>query len=317
MTGDATVGVVGLGLVGGSLALDLVDRHAPVVATDTDPRARELAAAAGITVVADLTQVATRADLVVVAVPPRVVAATLAEVAAVAPDVVVTDVASVKDPATLGLSAPPARWVGSHPMAGTERTGFVAARRGMLAGATWMVTPADTVDRDALLAVLDLVLSVQAVPVVLDAAEHDRMVAAVSHVTHLLSYALHGVAGQLGRDLVDLLAGPSFRDATRVAASDPVFWADLVHRNRDAVQDVLGQVQAWLDAAASEDADALAARLTAARRRPGPPSHGPPVVVALDDVRGAVARLRELGRDGHVVTAVHRAGGARVELARR
>lgn len=313
-----TVGVVGLGLVGGSLALDLLDRGRPVVGTDLDAEHRRLAAAAGIEVLDDLDAVALRADLVVVAVPPGAVGPVLAAVAAVAPEVVVTDVASVKSPATLGLTAPPARWVGGHPMAGTERSGFAAARPGMLAGATWLLTPPDSIDRQALEAVLELVLAVQAVPVVLDPDEHDRMVAAVSHVTHLLSYALHGVAGRLGRDLVDLVAGPSFRDATRVAASDPSFWADVTHRNRDAVRDVLGQVQEWLDAATVEDAPELAGRLAAARRRPLPPSHGDPVRVSLEDVPAALARLRQLGLAGHAVIGLLAGpGGTGVEVARR
>lgn len=312
------VGIVGLGLVGGSLALDLVDLDVPVLGLDTEPEHRALAAAAGIEVLDDLATLARRTDLVVLAVPPAAVAGVLAELTAAAPEVVVTDVASVKSPATLGVSAPPARWVGGHPMAGTERTGFAAARPGMLAGATWLLTPTDAVDRDALVAVLRLVLSVQAVPVILDAHEHDRVVAAVSHVTHLLAYALHDAAGQHGRELVDLVAGPSFRDATRVAASDPGFWADLTHRNLGAVREVVGEVRDWLSAATTEDAAALTQRLTGARRRPLAPSHRAPVGVELDDLPAALARLRRLGQDGHAVTSV--AGGpdgVRVEVARR
>lgn len=320
MTGGlaGTVGIVGLGLVGGSVALDLLDRRVRVVGTDPDGDHRQLAARAGIEVVDDATAVARHSDLVVVAVPPGAVADVVAEVLDAAPDVVVTDVASVKGDTTLGVADAPARWVGGHPMAGTERTGFAAARPGMLAGATWVLTPHDAVERDALLAVLDLVLALQAVPVVLDADEHDRLVAAVSHVTHLLSYALHGVATGLGRDLVDLVAGPSFRDATRVAASDPAFWADVTGRNREAIQQVLGQVRDWLDAATAEDPPALAERLARARRRPVPSAATDPVTVELDDLAAALVRLRELGLAGHAVTAVQgRGSGARVVVARR
>lgn len=314
----STVGIAGLGLVGGSLAMDLLERGVAVLGADPAAAHRDLAASAGVTVVDEVAALARGADLVVVAVPPSAVAEVLDSVAAASPDVVVTDVASVKAPATLGVADPPRRWIGGHPMAGTERTGFAAARPGMLAGATWLLTPADTVDAEALLAVLDLVRGVQAVPVVLDADEHDRLVAAISHVTHLLSYALHGVASGLGRDLVDLVAGPSFRDATRVAASDPAFWADLTHRNGQAVGQVLGEVQQWLTDAASEDAAALAERLADARRRPAAPSHAAPVTVDLDDLPTALARLRQLGREGHAVTDVHgEPGGARVEVARR
>lgn len=316
-----TVGIVGLGLVGGSLALDLLDRGVPVVGADTHAAHRDLAADAGLTIETDgPAAVAGACGLVVIAVPPGAVAPVLAEVVDAAPDVIVTDVASVKAPAPLGLDAAalPPRWVGGHPMAGTERTGFAAARPGLLAGAPWLLTPHDDVAPDSLLAVLDLVLAVDAVPVVLDAVEHDRLVAAVSHVTHLLSYALHDVAGGLGRHLVDRVAGPSFRDATRVAASDPAFWADLTARNRDAVTAVLDDVGAWLTSAAEEDTTALEARLAAARRRPLSAEHAPATEVDLADLPAALVRLRALGAQGHAVTGVERhAGGARLQVARR
>lgn len=312
------VGIVGLGLVGGSLALDLLARGVPVVGTDTDPDHRGLASDAGVEVLDDTEAVARGSDLVIVAVPPGAVAEELGRVASAAPEAVVTDVASVKSPAALGLDAPPRRWVGGHPMAGTERTGFAAARAGMLAGATWLLAPGDDVDLDALCSVVDLVLSVEAVPVVLDASDHDRLVAAVSHVTHLLAYALHGVAGTFGREVVDLVAGPSFRDATRVAASDPAFWADVTHRNRDAVGEVLTEVQSWLSGAAAEDAAALAERLAAARRRPLVGTGGDEVVVDLADVPAGLARLRALGREGHFVRAIERRpDGARATMGRR
>lgn len=312
------IGIIGLGLVGGSLALDLLDRGTAVVATDTDPAQRDLAEAAGVQMRDDTAGVAGDTDLVVVAVPPAAVARVLSEVRASAPEAVITDVASVKTPAALGVVDPPARWIGGHPMAGTERSGFAAARPGMLAGATWLLTPADDAERNALVAVIDLVLSVGAVPVVLDAADHDRLVAAVSHVTHLCSYALHGVAGGLGRSLVDLAAGPSFRDATRVAASDPAFWADVTHRNRDAVRDVLGRVQGWLTAAADEDSARLTERLAAARRLPASSKAAEPQQVDLDDMPAALGRLRELGREGHAIAAIHvDPDGVRLQVGRR
>lgn len=312
------IGIIGLGLIGGSLALDLLDRGTAVVGTDVDPTQRDLAEAAGVQVRDDTAGVAGDADLVVVAVPPAEVARVLSQIRASAPEAVITDVASVKTPATLGVVDPPPCWIGGHPMAGTERSGFAAARPGMLAGATWLLTPADDAERDALVTVIDLVLTVGAVPVVLDAADHDRLVAAVSHVTHLFSYALHGVAGGLGRSLVDLAAGPSFRDATRVAASDPAFWADVTHRNRDAVRDVLGRVQGWLTAAADEDSATLTERLTAARRLPGPPGAAESQEVHLDDMPAALGRLRELGREGHAISAIHVAPeGVRLQVGRR
>ena len=309
------IGIVGLGLVGGSLALDLLDRDLAVVGHDIDPGNRALAADAGVRVADGPRAVAGQVDLVVVAVPPSVVAGVLAELADV--DLPVTDVASVKDPRALGVHAAPARWIGGHPMAGTERTGFTAARRGMLAGATWLLTPGDDAATGDVLAVLELVLGVRARPVVVDAGEHDRLVAAVSHVTHLLSFALHGVAGQHGRQVVDLVAGPSFRDATRVAASDPVFWADVASRNGDAVREVLAEVQSWLAEAMEEDATALSERLARARRRPMVTSPDE-LVLPLDGTADALSRLRDHGRAGYAVTGVEDSpDGARLRMHRR
>jgi prephenate dehydrogenase len=312
-----TVGIIGLGLVGGSLALDLVAQGRGLVATDTDPDARSQAADAGIPIVDDLDVVVERCDVLVVAVPPAAIADVIQHVAALRPDLPVTDVASVKSPTALGLNTLPSRWIGGHPMAGTERSGFPAARRGMLAGATWLLTPHDEADLDALTATLDLVLSVQAVPVITDADTHDRLVAAVSHVTHLLAWALHGTASGLGRHVVDLVAGPSFRDATRVAASDPTFWADVVQRNRAAVTDVLGDVQQWLTDAMHEDADTLASRLAGARRHPLVGT-GEQQELLLGGPGGTLDDLRALGAQGYAVTHLSRdAGGVRLTLHRR
>ncbi len=314
-----TVGIVGLGLVGGSLALDLRATERDVVGFDTNPDHARLAAEAGIEAASDLAGLVERADLVVVAVPPGAVARTVQGVAALDPDVVLTDVASVKDPSALGTDRVDVgpRYVGGHPMAGTERTGFAAARRGLLAGATWMLTPTDDVDVEAMLDVTELVLSVGAVPVVVDAAEHDRLVAAVSHVTHLLSFALNDVAHRLGPDVVDLVAGPSFRDATRVAASDPGFWSDVTTRNREAVTEVLSDVRDWLVDALADEPAALTERLAGARRVVRPRSDDT-AVVDLADVAAGVARLRELGRTGHAITGVERTGAVcRVAVARR
>ena len=186
----------------------------------------------------------------------------------------------------------------------------------MLAGATWLLTPADDVDPSALRTVLELVLAVDARPVVVASDEHDRLVAAVSHVTHLLSYALHGVAAGQGRRVVDLVAGPSFRDATRVAASDPAFWADVAHRNRDAVREVLDGVRTWLAEAVDEDVDALAGRLGDARRRPLPAA--PDEAEVLLDGPEGLARLRAHGRDGYAVVGVEDGvGGPRLRMLRR
>lgn len=299
-----TVGIVGLGLIGGSIALDLLARGEQVVASDPDPATCRAATAAGITVVVDPTAVAAAAESVVVATPPGVVAEVVAMVAAA--DVTVTDVASIRRPSALGFDgALPARWVGSHPMAGTERSGFAAARRGLLVGAPWLLTPHDGSGMRDVAAVADLALRLDARPAVVAPEFHDSVVATTSHLPHLLAFALQAAGGALGRDVVDAMAGPSFRDATRVAASPPEFWADLLERNRDAVTEALDGLREWLGTTMSLDRGELVARLDGARRRPGRHRHeGEQETVVLDDPAAALQRLRDAGRRGRFVRQV-------------
>ncbi len=299
------VGVVGLGLLGGSVALDLVAAGDTVVGTDPDGDTRRRARATGIEVVDDLDVVADT-DLVVVAAPTRAVPGLVAGLA-VRGAPAITDLASVRTPTALGWGGaePPAVWVGGHPMAGTERTGFAAAHRGLVVGAPWLLTPHDLVAASALATTVGLVLRLGARPVVVRADLHDTLVATTSHLPHLLAWALHSRAILLGDGVVDHLAGPSFRDATRVAASSPTFWADLLDRNRDAVRAALSDVQRWLDETASASRDEVVDRLSAARRVPGPPPRATgTTVVALDDVPAALAVLREAGAAGRAVVAV-------------
>lgn len=312
-----TVAIIGLGLIGGSIGLDLVAAGTDVVGVDPDPDTRKAATSSGIRV-ADLPDAVVAADLVVVATPPGAVARVIHDVVAHT-DTPITDVASVCDPAALGLGGtlPPA-WIGSHPMAGTERSGFAAARRGLLVGAPWLVTPHDASHRAGIARVLALALDLQARPIVVTPTVHDELVATVSHLPHLLAFGLQQGARDVGGDVVAALAGPSFRDATRVAASDPVFWADLLDRNAAAVQVAVDRLRAWLDRAVDEDTTGpqLADQLAAARRRPGPrePDAGSAEVVdlAADD---ALDRLRTAGRHGRPVIGVATVSDLVVHLA--
>ena len=242
-----TVGVVGLGLIGGSITLDGLVQRWDVVATDTDQGQREAAAAAGVTVVDGPAAVAAVADLVVVATPAREVAPVLLALdEAASRPLLATAVASVQDPGVLGIDAlrlERVRHLGGHPMTGTERSGFRAARRGMFDGAPWIVTatPSDLVGD--LRAVVDLAVGLGASPVVVPPREHDRAVALLSHLPHVLAYALYGRLAATGDVGAELLAGGSFRDATRVAATTPGFWAAVLDLNRDAVADLVGEVR--------------------------------------------------------------------------
>ncbi|MFC7878222.1 prephenate dehydrogenase [Isoptericola sp. NPDC057391] len=248
-----TVGVVGLGLVGGSLARLLGARGVDVVATDTDAGTRADARAVGLGVADDLADLcAAGPDVVVLAVPLRAVRATAAELAPLlGGHATVTDVGSVKGPvraaaAAAGLAD---RYVGAHPMAGTEHSGFAASDAALLDGAPWAVTVAEpgTASPDEprrLAQVLRLVTGPLAgTAAVVTDDRHDEAAALVSHVPHVLAtQLLNAVAGAPVRDLALGLAAGSFRDGTRVALTDPARTEAMVTENAAWVAPALRKV---------------------------------------------------------------------------
>lgn len=307
---DTTVAVVGLGLIGGSVALDGHARGWSLVATDIDQEQRDAAAAAGITVVADVETAASGADLVVVATPARQVADVLRRVEAVrSTPVVATSVASVQAADVLGLrdlQLTQVAHVGGHPMTGTERSGFRAARRGMFDGSPWIVTASVGDDRAAVAAVIDLALGMRAMPVVLEPAEHDRTVALLSHLPHVLAYTAYRRLRLVDDAGTEHLAGGSFRDATRVAATRPSFWSEVLHLNRGAVADLVADVRADLgrleDVLRAEDgADELEALLRTGHREVGRPRPTVPPPTLLPDgalTADVLAELQQHTRNG-------------------
>lgn len=247
------VGIVGLGLVGGSLARALQAAGVPVVATD--PVSAQEARAAGLSVVAGVAAIAVhRPQIVVLAAPlraMRAVAGELAEALAHQPDwdPTVTDVGSVKAPvreavADAGLGD---RYVGAHPMSGTERSGFEASSAELMQGIPWAVTCATggagaaATDPARLERVLRLVTGpLGGTAAVLTDEMHDEAVALVSHVPHVLANQLLGaVAGAPVRDLALGLAAGSFRDGTRVGLTDPRRTEAMVTENAAWVAPVL------------------------------------------------------------------------------
>ncbi|MFE6969486.1 prephenate dehydrogenase [Isoptericola sp. NPDC057653] len=238
-----TVAVVGLGLVGGSLTRLLAARGVDVVATDLDPGTRSDARAVGLRVADDLAALCAAApDLVVLAVPLRAVRATAAELAPLLAggDATLTDVGSVKGPVRAAVRAAGLgdRYVGAHPMAGTEHSGFAASDAGLLDGAPWAVTVAEpgaaAADEPARLAqVLRLVTGpLGGTAAVVTDDRHDEAAALISHVPHVLAtQLLNAVAGAPVRDLALGLAAGSFRDGTRVALTDPARTEAMVTEN--------------------------------------------------------------------------------------
>ncbi|WP_278236788.1 prephenate dehydrogenase/arogenate dehydrogenase family protein [Isoptericola sp. AK164] len=254
MTGTRTpphgrVAVVGLGLIGGSLARLLAARGADVVATDASPSARAAARRAGLAVTDDVAGCVDAADLVVLAVPLRAMTTVAEHVAAHAPaTATVTDVGSVKSPVRAAVAAAglAARYVGAHPMAGTEHSGFDASDVALLDGVVWAVTVDDAVavDPDRVATVLAWVTGVCAGrAVVLTDDVHDEAAALVSHVPHVVAtQLLNAVAGAPVGPVARLLAAGSFRDGTRVALTDPARTEAMVTENAAWVAPALRKV---------------------------------------------------------------------------
>ncbi|MGA5066634.1 prephenate dehydrogenase [Streptomyces exfoliatus] len=238
--------VIGTGLIGTSAAIALAGRGVTVHLRDHDPaRARTAAALGGGTDEAPEGPV----DLAIVAVPPAHVAATLAEAMTAGLARGYLDVASVKggpkrELEALGLDL--TSYIGTHPMSGKERSGPLAATADLFEGRPWVLTPARDTDTEVLNLALELVALCRAVPVVMDADAHDRAVALVSHTPQLVSSMVAARLEEADESAVRL-CGQGIRDVTRIAASDPRMWIEILSANPGPVADVLSGVAADLD----------------------------------------------------------------------
>lgn len=257
-------GLIGTGLIGGSVGLALRAAGWHVTAHDADPATLASAIELG---VADASGVDTAAEITFVATPVgRVPDIALA---ALESGGVVTDVGSVKAPVVASVNSP--RFVGGHPMAGSEATGLDGARADLFDGASWVLTPVRSTAPDAQALVHGVVRSFGADVVTLDPADHDRLVAMVSHVPHLTAATLMELAASRAVEdaAVLRLAAGGFRDMTRIAAGDPGIWLDICEDNRDAIVDVLDDLLRSLgvfrDLVADGDRDTVLERLGAAQ----------------------------------------------------
>ncbi|MFC7306973.1 prephenate dehydrogenase [Streptomyces monticola] len=238
--------VIGTGLIGTSAALALASRGVTVHLADHDPEQARTAAALG---AGTDSAPEGSVELAVVAVPPAHVAATLAGLMARGAARGYIDVASVKggprrELEALGLDL--TAYIGTHPMSGRERSGPLAATADLFEGRPWVLTPTRETDTEVLNLALELVALCRAVPVVMDADAHDRAVALVSHMPHLVSSM---VAARLehAEETAVRLCGQGIRDVTRIAASDPRMWIDILSANPGPVADLLAEVSSDLD----------------------------------------------------------------------
>jgi prephenate dehydrogenase len=294
------VEIVGTGLLGTSIGLAL--RRAGIDVLLADESADHLRTASGLGAGRPAGP-DEQPQLVVVAVPPDHLGAVIRTALEIT-DAVVTDVGSVKSGplAAVADAAGVDRYVGGHPMAGSERSGPLAASAALFDGRPWAVTPHDGSRPDAVELVEALVRVCGGVPVRMSPVEHDRAVARTSHIPHLLA-AL--AAGRLAEAPTDHLAltGQGVRDVTRVAAGDPGLYGQILSANSEAVLDLLAEVRdrldAVIDAVGAADRDALevvlregvAGTLAIPGKHGGPPRPTRSVFVSVPDHPGALARL--------------------------
>jgi prephenate dehydrogenase len=272
--------IVGVGLLGGSVARAARARglagHITGIGRDPQRLAPALKDGTLDAVTTDLAEGVRDADLIVLAATVLANDSLLPAVwEAVSPGAVVTDVGSTKRGIVMAAERlggrRRVRFVGSHPMAGSERSGYAIAREDLFDGATVIVTPTETSDPDAVKTVVGLWEATGARVVTMDPDTHDRAVAAISHLPHVVAWALMDSAARFEPAALDV-AARGFKDTTRIAASDPLVWKEILLANRDAVVASLRAFRSALDdlervIAAGDGAavEATLARIKAAR----------------------------------------------------
>ena len=323
-SGARRAGVVGCGLIGGSIALALKALGWHV--SGSDPDAGRVGQALAIGAI-DTTGIDPAAEVTFLSTPvgalPQVAAEVLAATASSGG--AVTDVGSVKRSVVDAIDDP--RFVGGHPMAGSEQEGIEGAQATMFEGATWVLTPTGGTDPAAFTLVRSVVVSLGADVVAVAPDRHDELVALVSHVPHLAAAALMGLASTAATEHATLLrlAAGGFRDMTRIAAGHPGIWLDICSENRGAIVATLDQLGAALsDLRGAVDAGdratllaalerARSARVNLPARAAGRSTDVVEVRVPVPDRPGVLAEvttlLGELGVDIYDLEIAHSAEG--------
>ncbi len=247
-TGPERAAVVGTGLIGGSIGLALRARGWHVTGYDHDPERAEQAKASG---AVDAVGLDPEAAVTFIATPLNAVTAAVAAVLGqegLRADAVVTDVAGVKGPVVAAIDEP--RFVGGHPMAGSEQVGLDGADPELFVGATWVLTPTAATDPSSYARLQAVVVSLGAEVVALSPEEHDALVAVVSHVPHLTAATLMNLADHKAEKHAALLrlAAGGFRDMTRIAAGQPGIWPDVCADNAPAIVEAFDVLLADLTA---------------------------------------------------------------------
>lgn len=310
------VAVVGVGLIGGSLALALKQRpDVVVIGCDSNPASLRTALARGaVDEVTDrLEEAVCESDVVFLSAPVSELYALVDRLAELPlpPGAIVTDTGSTKAGivrAARKLAARGVTFIGGHPMAGSHKSGVEAARADLFENAYYVLTPEEDTPAGAVAALSDLLAATRAKVVTMDPMAHDRVVGAISHLPHVVAAALVNLVADLGAEdaWYERLAAGGFRDLTRIASSNPALWRDIVLDNRSVLldhlrrwQDALAAVVAHVEAG---DAAAIERFFRAARtfrdrlpeRRPGALPAVHELFVDVPDRPGVIGRVATL-----------------------
>ena len=247
-----TIGFIGLGLIGGSVARTIRKFHPDyhLLAFDTDREALAEAVSSNIIDgVCDIEDERFRScDYIFLCAPVEFNVEYMEKMKdSLGENFILTDVGSVKSiihekVTELGLDS---RFIGGHPMAGSEQSGYTSAHADLLCGAKYVITPSAHTSKEHLDSYVELVKDIKAVPIVMDPATHDYCAAAISHVPHLVSAALAKLVKDADtgdyKDYMHLLAAGGFKDTTRIAASSPEMWEQICAANPTAISQLLGE----------------------------------------------------------------------------
>ena len=264
------ISIVGLGLMGGSLALALRGKCAEIIGIDIDEETRHQAVKQGVVDVVsdDFAEAVARADLVVLATPVKTILSLLNHFKSLptgnTSPLTIIDLGSTKNEITEAMASLPSHFdpIGGHPMCGKETAGLVQAEPELFVGTTFAMTPLERTSRHAMTLAHELVKAVGARALILDPVRHDNLVATTSHMPYLAACSLITVVSDLAKtdDAAWTMAASGFRDATRLAASDTTVMLDILRTNREAVRAALKKTRAALDridALMVEDSDGL------------------------------------------------------------
>ncbi|MGC8787228.1 MAG: prephenate dehydrogenase [Anaerolineae bacterium] len=250
---DAQVTIVGLGLMGGSLAAALITRGACRRVVGVARRQETIAQALAMGVIHEGTcqvyEGVKNADIVVLATPVLTIVQLIEEIGPwLPPDCLLTDMGSTKQAVVQAMQAlpPHVQPIGGHPMCGKEVAGLAAADAALFRDAVYVLTPLARTSDAAIALAQDLVRGVGAQPLLLDPMRHDLLVAAVSHLPYLLAVALVATNESLADNAVWQLAATGFRDTTRLAASDETMMLHILLSNQIGIRPMLARFQEQL-----------------------------------------------------------------------